>query len=103
MLSILHLNDFICKNQNRYPYYIMSFFIKDEDLSKPIRTFTYLKKGDGKKAHQKGKKEKFPFLKKGEGKLVSSFHGPTSFSEKRKEDIENLQLQREKDYWSNKK
>ena len=60
----------------------MSFFIKDEDLSKPIRTFTYLKKGDGKKAHQKGKKEKFPFLKKGEGKLVSSFHGPTSFRKK---------------------
>jgi hypothetical protein len=81
----------------------MSFFIKDEDVSKPIRTFTYLKKGDGKKAHQKGKKEKFPFLKKGEGKLVSSFHEPTSFSEKRKEYIENLQLQREKDYWFNKK
>ena len=28
--------------------YKMSFFFKDEDLDKPVRTFNYLKKGEGK-------------------------------------------------------
>jgi hypothetical protein len=102
MLSILHLNDFFCKIQNSDSYY-MSFFMKDEDLDKPIRTFSYLKKGEGKGAQQKKGKPKFPFLKKGEGKLVSNYHGKTNFAEKRKEDIEKNQLKREHDYWIEKK
>ena len=96
------LNDFFCKIQNRYSYY-MSFFMKDEDVNKPIRTFSYLKKGEGKRAHQKPGNKKFPFLKKGEGKLVSNYHGNTTFAEKRKQHVEKVQIQREHDYWIEKK
>ena len=82
----------------------MSFFIKDEDLDKPIKTFPYLKKGDGRKARMdRLKVAKQPFLKKGEGKLASSRHGETEFAKNRMEQIQKEQVQREKEYWDNKK
>jgi hypothetical protein len=79
----------------------MSFFSKDEDLNKPVRTFNYLKKGEGRKAHERNKGKNFVYLKKGEGKLASSNHGVTKFAEKRKQQIIDEQEQREKEYWAN--
>lgn len=78
----------------------MSFFIKDEDLDKPIKTFPYLKKGDGRKARMNRLKvAKQPFLKRGEGKLASANHGVTEFAKKRMEQIVKEQGAREQEYW----
>ena len=79
----------------------MSFFFKEEDLDKPVRTFDYLKKGEGRQVHQRNEAGKFVFLKKGEGKLATSDHGPTKFAEKRHQQVIDEQEQREKEYWAN--
>ena len=79
----------------------MSFFFKEEDLDKPVRTFNYLKKGEGRQVHQRNDAGKFVFLKKGEGKLATSDHGSSKFAEKRQQQVINEQEQREKEYWNN--
>lgn len=76
----------------------MSLFEKDDDLKKPIRTFKYLKKGEGRKAHNNHVGEPHKFLKKGAGKLASENHGETEFAKKRKERVIAEQHQREQDY-----
>jgi hypothetical protein len=76
----------------------MSFFEKDIDLKKPIRTFKYLKKGGGRKAHNNHVGEPHKFLKKGDGSLASENHGETEFAKKRKEQIISDQIQRESEY-----
>ena len=73
----------------------MSLFEKDEDLKKPIRTFKFLKKGEGRKAHNNHVGDPHKFLKKGEGKLASQEHGETDFAKKRKEKTELEQNVRE--------
>ena len=77
----------------------MSFFVKDSDLNKPIRTFSYLKKGQRNQCHNKKKEEEFTYLKKGDGKLASFFHGDTNFASKRKEKVVEEQIKREKEFW----
>jgi len=79
----------------------MSFFIKDEDVvNKPIRTFKYLKKGEGRKAHNSYNGPTHVFLKKGKGKLVSENHGETDFAKQRKIKITTEQEKREQDFQS---
>jgi hypothetical protein len=75
----------------------MSLFEKADDLKKPIRTFKYLKKGEGRKAHNNHVGDPHTFLKKGEGKLSSENHGETEFAKKRQEQVISEQNKREMD------